>query len=72
MKKKTTIERLQNLKTQREILEAKIQKMEILTKAQHRKQDTRRKILIGAYFLEQAKQDSTIENLKKNNAEIFD
>lgn len=46
---------LEKLKTQRAKLEARIQAAEARSKASERKQDTRRKILLGSYYLEQAR-----------------
>jgi large subunit ribosomal protein L7/L12 len=42
---------------------AKIQKLESLEKLKQRKQDTRRKILIGAYFLDKANQADYVDKL---------
>jgi hypothetical protein len=53
------INQLDRLKQQRDALNAKIQAAEARTKVSERKQDTRRKILIGAYYLEQAQRDSS-------------
>lgn len=61
----TSSERLQKLKAQRQTLDRRIQKMEALSKVQIRKQDVRRKILIGAYYLNQAVKDGTIAKLKE-------
>lgn len=49
---------LDKLKQQRDALNAKIQSAEARSRVSERKQDTRRKILIGAYYLEQAQRDS--------------
>ena len=49
---------LDRLKEQRNALNAKIQSAEARSRVSERKQDTRRKILIGAYYLEQAQRDS--------------
>lgn len=61
----TSSERLQKLKEQRQTLDRRIQKMEALSKVQTRKQDVRRKILIGAYYLNQAVKDGTVAKLKE-------
>lgn len=49
---------LDKLKQQRDALNAKILAAEARSRVSERKQDTRRKILIGAYYLEQAQRDS--------------
>lgn len=56
---------LEKLKTQRQKLDARIQKMEAMGKVQSRKQDVRRKILIGAYYLGQAIKEGTVPELRK-------
>lgn len=56
---------LEKLKAQREKLDARIQKMEALGKVQERKQDLRRKILIGAYYLGQAIKEGTVPELRE-------
>jgi hypothetical protein len=48
---------LDRLKEQRNALNAKIQAAEARSRVSERKQDTRRKILIGAYYLDQAQQN---------------
>lgn len=45
------LSKVEKLKKQRSVLNARIQKMEATQKQQGRKQDTRRKILVGAYYL---------------------
>lgn len=57
--------KLDSLKKQREQLTARIQKLEAAEKAKARKEDTRRKILVGAYYLEQAKENNTEQSLYK-------
>ena len=56
---------LEKLKIQRQKLDARIQKMEALGKSQSRKQDVRRKILIGAYYLGQAIKEGTVPELRE-------
>jgi|APEBP8051072661_1049379.scaffolds.fasta_scaffold02180_4 flagellar biosynthesis/type III secretory pathway ATPase len=56
---------LEKLKTQRQKLDARIQKMEARGKVQSRKQDVRRKILIGAYYLGQAVKEGTVPQLRE-------
>jgi hypothetical protein len=55
--------RLDVLKKKKEQLNARIQKLESLEKVRERKQDTRRKILIGSYFLDKAKQEGALFDL---------
>jgi len=50
---------------QREQLNARIQKMEASEKAREKKRDTRRKILIGAYYLDKARDESTMDEVNK-------
>jgi len=57
--------RLEQLKQQRKQLNARIQKMEAAKKTKARKEETRRKILVGAYFLKKAREEGTIENLNQ-------
>ena len=56
---------LEKLKSQRQKLDARIQKMVALSKVQERKQDLRRKILIGAYYLGQAIKEGTLPQLRE-------
>ena len=62
---KSSKNRLDRLKQQREKLNARIQATEARLKNSERKKDTRRKILIGSYYLDQAKQADKMEDLKK-------
>ncbi len=55
--------KIESLKKKRAQLNARIQKLQAQQKLKQRKQDTRRKILIGAYTLEQAKTKGTEEIL---------
>ena len=48
---------LEKLKAQQAKITARIQQVEARNKVTERKQDIRRKILIGAYYLDQAKQN---------------
>lgn len=48
---------LDKLKQQRDAINARIQAAEARERVSERKQDTRRKILIGAYYLDQAEQN---------------
>lgn len=56
---------LDRLKEQREKLNARIQSVEARAKTSERKQDTRRKILIGSYYLDKARKDETMHELNK-------
>ena len=61
---KTTTTQLDRLKEQRDKLEARIQAAEARAKQDERKKDTRRKILVGSYYLEQAIKQQTWDELK--------
>ena len=69
------------LKKKKEQLHARIQKIESLQKARERKRDTRRKILIGAYFIDKAIEEGGLDALfkkmdgylkRKSDRELFD
>lgn len=60
-----SLSQLDRLKRQKEILEAKIQKAESIHKQKEKKEDTRRKILLGAYFLDKLRNDGTLDTIKK-------
>lgn len=55
--------KIETLKQKKEQLNARIQKLEALQKARERKRDTRRKILIGAYFIEKATKEGSLNAL---------
>ncbi|HAU0345698.1 TPA: mobilization protein [Legionella pneumophila] len=55
--------RLDALKKKQEQLRAQIQKLESLEKSRERKRDTRRKILVGSYFIDKANQEGTLFDL---------
>jgi len=55
--------RLDLLKKKKEQLNARIQKLESLQKSRERKRDTRRKILIGAYFMDKATEEGSLDSL---------
>jgi predicted Zn-dependent peptidase len=59
----TKTNRLEQLKQKQEQLRAQIQKLESLEKVRERKRDTRRKILIGSYFLDKANQEGRVFDL---------
>ena len=50
---------LDKLKQKKDILNARIQKIESSKKSKERKLDTRRKILIGSYYLDKAFKENT-------------
>lgn len=55
--------RINVLKKKKEQLNARIQKLESLEKSRERKRDTRRKILIGAYFIDKANEEGELDAL---------
>ena len=55
--------RLDALKKKQEQLRSQIQKLESLEKSRERKRDTRRKILVGSYFIDKANQEGTLFDL---------
>lgn len=60
-----SISQLEKLKTQQVKLAARIQSLESRTKMEERKKDTRRKILIGSYYLDQASHQGKMHELKQ-------
>ena len=60
-----SITQIEKLKRQKQIIEARIQKAEARHKHQERKAETRRKILLGAYFLEKLRRDGTFDAIKQ-------
>ena len=56
-------ERLAALKKKQAQLEAQVQALESAEKTRERKRETRRKILLGAYCLEQSRRDGTFDAL---------
>jgi hypothetical protein len=80
MKDKENLSKLEKLKLRRLALDETIKKKEQQEKTKNRKQETRKKILVGSYYLEQVEKDGKIEELKKamdrfltrkNDREIF-
>lgn len=57
--------RLDDLKRNREQLNARIQKMEAAEKTRERKRQTRRKILVGAYHLDIANAQDQIDDINQ-------
>lgn len=62
---------LEKLKEQRDKLNARIHQKEARLKTSMRKIDTRKKILIGSYFIEQAMMDGTFEELKQKMSDFL-
>ncbi len=56
---------LDKLKQKRSQINARIQKLEASEKAKYRKQETRRKILVGAYYLQKAREEDSMSVLRK-------
>ena len=56
---------LARLKEQREKLNARIQAAEARTKVTEKKQETRKKILVGSYYLDKAVKENKIATLKE-------
>ena len=76
-----TVDKIEKLKKQKDVISARIQKMEAMEKHRERKRDTRRKILVGSYYLDKAKKDGTFKETKsimdkylkrKSDRELFD
>lgn len=57
--------RLESLKKKQEQLKAQIQALEAAEKSREKKRDTRRKILIGAYYLDKAKENDSLDEISK-------
>jgi large subunit ribosomal protein L7/L12 len=60
-----TKEKIEKLRKQQDVLKARIQLMENKEKAIARKIDTRMKILIGSYFLEQYQKKNKFDDIVK-------
>lgn len=61
---------LEKLKEQRDKLNARIQQKEARLKSSERKMDTRKKILIGSYFLDDAIKNGKLDEIK-NKLDAF-
>jgi hypothetical protein len=61
---------IEKLKRQKEVLEARIQKAEATHKKTERIKETRRKILLGAYFLDKFRKDGDFDSIK-NELDTF-
>ncbi len=55
---------IDRLRRQRFAIDARIQAAESRLKTNQRKQDTRRKILVGSYYLDKAEKENMMESLK--------
>ena len=60
----TTLSQLEKLKEKKAMLTARTNSIEARTKHIERKQDTRKKILIGSYYLEQANKNNSFDDIK--------
>ena len=56
---------LEKLKAQQAKITARIQAVEAKHKVSERKKDTRRKILVGSYYLENAIKNDRVQEIKK-------
>ena len=65
MKSVTFESKLKKLQDRKSAITAKMQKLEASVKATLRKQVLQRKILVGAYYLEQAAKNGTLSELKE-------
>jgi len=57
--------KLEQLKEQKKNLERRIQMAEAREKTKDKKKDTRRKILLGAYYLDKTTKDNSMDEIKK-------
>lgn len=57
--------KIEILKLKQEAIKATIKKIEQQDKTRNRKQETRKKILVGSFYLEQIEKDGKTEELKK-------
>jgi large subunit ribosomal protein L7/L12 len=60
-----TVSQLERLKEQRAKLAARIQAIEAREKTSRQKQETRRKILVGAYYLDEATKNNQLDDIRK-------
>tara|TARA_B110000503_G_C6858099_1_gene293670 strand:+ start:87 stop:422 length:336 start_codon:yes stop_codon:yes gene_type:complete len=61
---KNTRSKVEKLKGKQEVLKARIQLIENREKSKERKLETRKKILIGSYFLEKYQKDNEMKKLQ--------
>lgn len=64
MAKLASKDRLLKLKEQQEKIKARIQAIEARETTEERKKETRRKILLGAYHLEKAREENRLNEIK--------
>lgn len=57
--------KIDKLKKKHKQLHARIQKLESSQKSKEKKKDTRRKILVGAYYLDKAKKENSMDALSQ-------
>lgn len=62
---KNKLTSLEKLKNQQEKINARIKLMEARNKSSERKKETRRKILLGSYYWDEAKKNNQLESIKK-------
>lgn len=60
----TTMDALEKLKAKRDKLNAQILKQEARFKSNQRKIDTRKKVLVGSYYLDKASEENNIDSIK--------
>ena len=63
--------KIENLKKKQAQLRSKIISLEASEKSRERKRETRRKILIGSYFLEKARSENSYDDLVKKMDEYL-
>jgi hypothetical protein len=69
---KTKIEaKLEKLSCRKKVLATQMQKLEASSKVAARKRELQKKILVGAYVLEQASKNGTMESLKASMLEYL-
>ena len=59
------LSKVEQLKNKRDLLNSRIQKLEALEKQRERKRDSRRKFLVGSYYLQQAQVNSSMDSINK-------
>ena len=59
------LSKVEHLKNKRNALNARIQKLEALEKQRERKRDSRRRFLVGSYYLQQAQLNGSMDSLNK-------
>jgi len=57
--------KLEKLKAKQDAIKAEIQKVQNQQKSKNKKNDTRRKILVGSYYLEQAEKKGEMAEIRK-------